>query len=272
MTNGVGTWFCRAGFDIGSGWDDAVECAMVVFFPVWALRVVHVREIPGGSFAPSTYEAMPLRWSDDLVYRVFLRRWFGGLIGLGVMILLILGLVHVWPPTGYAEKEFAITKPYLTPLAPLLIVGGAVGRFSLRRKTRRDCDIRCLLGQHSLGTSDPASWVPEDLARFGKPDSLFGTPTYADAVPKLLAAGAWSGAIWAARLSTAAEGEPAGEALTDQVLLHPSVVEAIARYRRDPKAWALAVGTNAFKAYRAGLIAPAEPGLALDHGSVQGNS
>jgi hypothetical protein len=35
MTNGVGTWFCKAHIDAGWGWDDAVECAMFLYFPVW---------------------------------------------------------------------------------------------------------------------------------------------------------------------------------------------------------------------------------------------
>jgi hypothetical protein len=83
MTNGIGTWFCRAGFDAGWGWDDAVECAMFLFVPVWAHRAVHVRRIPGVSFAPDQYEAIPLAWSDGLARHVFLRAWLAGSVGLG---------------------------------------------------------------------------------------------------------------------------------------------------------------------------------------------
>lgn len=51
MVNGVGTWLCTAHFDAGWGWDDAVECAMFAYMPVWPMRVVHVQMIPGGSFS-----------------------------------------------------------------------------------------------------------------------------------------------------------------------------------------------------------------------------
>src|SRR5262249_51933907 len=85
MTNGIGTWFCPAHFAPGWGWDDAVECAMFLYFPVWPLRVVHLREIHGGSFAPDKYQAFPLRWSDQLVRHVLIRRWLVGFVGLGVL-------------------------------------------------------------------------------------------------------------------------------------------------------------------------------------------
>ena len=90
MTNGIGTWFCKAGFDAGWGWDDAVECAMFLFFPVWPHRLVHFRETPGGSFAPDTYEAIPLRYSEIIVRHVLIRRWLTGCVGLGVFLVLLL--------------------------------------------------------------------------------------------------------------------------------------------------------------------------------------
>jgi hypothetical protein len=186
MSNGIGIWFCKAHFDPGWGWDDAVECAMFVYFPVWPLRVVHLREVHGGSFAPGKYQAIPLRWSDQLVRRVFLRRWLAGSIGLGVLMLFTLGLVALSPPKGRAAQEWALTKPIVTAVAPYLMVLGFLGLMLLRPQARRQRDIRRILGPQALGSSDPATWVDEDLARMPKAQALFGTETYAEAVPKLL--------------------------------------------------------------------------------------
>jgi hypothetical protein len=254
MSNGIGTWFCRAGFDAGWGWDDAVECAMFVFFPVWALRVVHVKVTPGGSFAPDKYDAIPLRWSDALVQHVMLRRWFGGLIGLGLLILLMLGLVTLWPPTGNGAKEWAVTKPILTPLAPCLVLIGIGGLCYLRPHTRRARDIRRLLGAHALGTADPTTWVDEDRARAPTSTAYFGSATFADAVPKMLELQCWTGAMWAARLATAFEDEAAGEALTDKVLQQDGLRQALARFRADRNSWFESMGGDRFQSYRRKLI------------------
>jgi hypothetical protein len=125
MTNGVGTWFCKAHFDAGWGWDDAVECAMFLYFPVWPLRTLHVRELRAGSFAPEEYQAIPLRWSNQLVRFVFLRRWFAGVVGLGLVLLLTLAVVIRWPPQGRAATEWAVLKPIVAPLAPCPVASSA---------------------------------------------------------------------------------------------------------------------------------------------------
>jgi hypothetical protein len=249
MTNGIGTWFCTAHFDPGWGWDDAVECAMFLYFPVWPLRVVHLREIPGGSFAPDKYQAFPLRWSDQFVRHVFIRRWLVGFVGLGALLLLVLVLVTLWPRG--AASEWAWLKPVLTPLAACLVGGGLVGQLLLRPHARRQRDVRRLLGLHNLGSSDPATWVDEDLARVPKPKDLFGTESYAAAVPALLTAGAWAGAAWASRLTAALESRDAGEGLTAEVLRHPGVREALTRFQRDKTRWGTAMGADAQVQYQA---------------------
>jgi len=260
MTNGIGTWFCKAHFDPGWGWDDAVECAMFLYFPVWPLRVVHLREFPGGSFATDKYEAIPLRWSDQLVRHVLFRRWLVGLIVLGLFLLLLLGLVTLWPPKGNAAREWAAEKPILSWLAPCLVAAGIAGQRLLRPRARRERDIRRILGPHALGSSDPASWVDEDLARMPKAQALFGTEAYAEAVPKLLAAGAWTGAMWASRLTAALENRSTGEELTESVLRHPGVQEALARFRRDAACWQAAMGVEALAQYQAErLVAAPQP-------------
>jgi hypothetical protein len=242
MTNGIGTWFCKAHFDAGWGWDDAIECAMFVFFPVWPHRAVHLREEPGGSFQPGTYQAIPLRYSERLVRHVLVRRWLAGAVGLGLFILMILAFVILMPPKGAAAHEWATTGPIFATLAPCLVIVGLVGQWFLRSHMHRQRDTRRVLGLHTLGTSDPVDWVEEDLGRMQKPETTFGTATFAAAVPKMLAAGCWTGAMWAARLTAALENEPTGEQLTDEVLQHPGTVEALAQFRRDPKCWSVAMG------------------------------
>ena len=254
MTNGIGTWFCKAHFDAGWGWDDAVESAMFVFFPVWPHRIVHLKVVPGGSFAPDQYQAIPLRWSDKLVYHVFLRRWLAGSVGLGLFILLMLGMVTLWPPTGNGAREWAVTKPILTPVAPCLVVVGIIGQIILRPRARRERDIRRVLGIHALGTSDPLNWLEEDLAKMQKSEALYGTATHAEAVQKLLGAGAWTGAMWAARLSAALEDEIVGDELTDQVLQNPGTRDALARFRKEAKSWPEAMGAHALAQYRTSLV------------------
>jgi hypothetical protein len=250
MTNGIGTWFCTAHFDPGWGWDDAVECAMFLYFPVWPLRVVHLRDIPGGSFAPDKYQELPLRWSDQLLRHVLIRRWLVGFVGLGVLLLFVLGLVTLWPKGG--APEWAWMKPVLTPVAACLVAGGIMGQFLLRPHARRQRDIRRLLGLHNLGSSDPVSWVDQDLARVPKPVDLFGTESYAAAVPALLMAGAWAGAAWASRLTAALQDRRIGEELTAEVLGHPGVREALTRFQRDKTSWGMAMGTDALAQYQAG--------------------
>ena len=250
MTNGVGTWFCKAHFDAGWGWDDAVECAMFLYFPVWPLRTLHVRELRAGSFAPEEYQAIPLRWSNQLVRFVFLRRWLAGLVGLGLVLLLTLAVVILWPPQGRAAAEWAVLKPIVAPLAPCLIAGGIIGQLTLRYYSRKERDICRVLGPHTRGSSDPATWLDEDLARMPTARLLFGTDTFADAVPKLLTAGAWAAAMWAARLSAARESPTNGAELTDTLLHDPNVQEALSRFRRDPTCWRTAIRVEAYIAYQ----------------------
>lgn len=257
MTNGIGTWFCKAHFDAGWGWDDAVECAMFLYFPLWAYRVVHIKDIPGGSFAPDKYQAIPLRWSDDAVQHVFLRRWLAGIAVLGVFMIIMVAFVTLSPPTGDAAREWAVTTPILTVVAPCLVVVGIVGLQFLRPRARRERDTRRLLGLHVLGTSDPVSWSDEDRAQVPSAKTMFGSQTYAAAVPKLLDAGAWSGAMWAARLSAAFEDSASGRELTDTVLQHAGTQEALARFRRDPKCWRDVMGVQALEQYQAAFAQPA---------------
>jgi hypothetical protein len=95
--------------------------------------------------------------------------------------------------------------------------------------------------------------VDEDLARIPKAEALFGTATYAAAVPKLLAAGSLTGAMWAARLTAALEKAIPADELTDEVLRHPGTQEAFTRFRHDASEWPTAMGAQAFAEARNSL-------------------
>jgi hypothetical protein len=151
-----------------------------------------------------------------------------------------------------------VTTPIFAVLAPCLVLIGIIGLQFLRPRAKRERDTRSLLGLHALGTSDPVSWVDEDRAQVPSPKTMFGSETFAAAVPKLLDAGAWSGAMWAARLSTALENSASGSELTDAVLRHPGAQQALARFRRDPKCWRDVMGVQALEQYRAALV-PSAP-------------
>jgi hypothetical protein len=151
MTNGIGTWFCKAHFDAGWGWDDAVECAMFLHFPVWAHRALHLREDPGGSFQPGTYQAIPLRLSDRLVRHVLVRRWLAGAVGLGCFLLFLIAFLALLPPEGNAAREWGVTRPILIPLAPGLVIVGLVGSCSFVRAAAASAT--------SAGSSGSTPWA-----------------------------------------------------------------------------------------------------------------
>jgi hypothetical protein len=73
-------------------------------------------------------------------------------------------------------------------------------------------------------------------------------------VPKLLAAGAWTGAMWASRLSADLENKITGEELTEEVLRHPGTQEGLARFRKDASCWPAAMGAEALAQYRTQLV------------------
>src|SRR5579885_1870047 len=139
-TGGIGTWFCTAHPDAGRGGDDAVECAMFGLSPG---PTAPGRPLAGGSGrlircgslagdpAPLFRTARVARSPPPLVR---------GSIGLSLLILLMLELVALSPPTGAAAREWAATRPILAPLAPCLVVAGIPGIRTLRPRTREERD------------------------------------------------------------------------------------------------------------------------------------
>ena len=141
-------------------------------------------------------------------------------------------------------------KPVLLPLTPCLIAAGIIGQLLIRQSARREQNIRLLLGVHNMGTSDPSTWFDDHLNQFMPSQALFGTETYAEAVPHLIKAKSWTGAMWAARLASARENGTIGDELTTEVLEHQGTLDALRRYRHGGASWPDAMGAAALEQYQ----------------------
>jgi WD domain, G-beta repeat len=229
--NGCGTTVYQGRGQVGWGSFDAVEWLVLFFLPIAPLRAVHTFGWKN-SWGGQKFQCVPLRWSAVLVLRSFLRPWRLLLIASGLVALFFGTLLARTPPNqpggGYGEEWFFLFVALLTILGLILYVLLAV-------TDRRTNDIRRVIGPYQLGSCDPAL-----MKKPMNPDprETFGADAYADAVPALLDAQRYSRAMWAARLSTAWEDPAVGEELTDQVLRHPGVPEALEKVRRKPGCWA----------------------------------
>lgn len=221
--NGVGTAVCCArGFTQQPGHPspdtDAMICVVFFYLPIIPLRAVHTH-----SWRGSSYIEVPIRWSMDLVFWAFLRRWAIGMVCIAIFLGFACGIQMTekgGPPIGLILST---------------IVLGALGTGALwfaAQSDRRHREIRALIGGHRLGSSDPAHWTPEIVQNVSVSMELFGTPSDAAAVPVLIEKGDYAKAMFAARLTVAREDPAAGEALTDKILRDPgarAIIDAAPR-------------------------------------------
>jgi len=198
---------------------DGIECFVILYIPFVPLKPIHAFNWQG-----TAYQRIPLRWSASLVAKTFLRRWIW-LIVAGILLYLSSAVPDLW---------FAVS-------CPVLILGAL---FLLPFLDKRDQNIRWLLGPHKYGTSDPATWVDETVKAMPPAKELYKKNTYAEAVPSFLSMGQYSEAMWAARLSAAAENRPEGEKLTDTILQDPHVQEALEKVKKDPSNWKTLMGVK----------------------------
>jgi hypothetical protein len=192
--------------------------------------LIPIRPVHTFGWSGVKYRQIPIRWSAALVARSFLRGWNWLPIAAGCVLLLI------------GCTVFTVTAPEVIPerlvmlaLGGMLAAAGVILYFVLRATDQRTNAIRRILGPNQLGSCDPAA-----MQQPMQPDprEVYGTDCYGDAVPALLDAERYSRAMWAARLSMAWEDRAFGEELTDQILHHPGVAEAVEQVRRKPKSWA----------------------------------
>jgi len=220
--NGFGTSVCGGRGDIGWGSYDGMEWFVAAFMPIIPYKAVHTFDWQG-----EQYRAVPIRWSSELMARTFLARWMWGLILLGALIGII----------GVADKK-GTNVPLLTAGLVMVPLGIAIG-ILLRVSDRRNKDIRLVMGPMTLiGNCDPAHMPTTLLEESVKPPGIaYGTKSFAEAVEKLLDEGRYAQAMWAARVSTALESRAEGEALTNMVLRHPGVQDALVRVRVNAQDW-----------------------------------
>jgi hypothetical protein len=233
--NGVGTSFCGASGLVAWGGEadcDGVECLVFLYLPVLPYRAVHTFAWQGDQ-----YRQVPIRWSFSLVARAFLRRWVIGMLAIGVFLAFAAGITMM----SEADRKGAAA---LGIPAALLLGVGAVLWWGLSASDRRRCAIRRLLGQHDHGSSDPATWTAALSDSVKSSRELYGTSTYADAVPQLQSRGEFHRAMWAARLSVLKEDAADGERLTDELLSDPRVLEALDELSRDLTRWAEFLGVR----------------------------
>jgi hypothetical protein len=232
--NGIGTWPCKAGYDVGWGADDAVECFTLFYLPLIPLKSMHILAEKEALLMTRT-QAMPIRWSNGLVGQVLLRIWSRALLFFGIFFV-PLGALTLAFASPHDQPGFRAQFFYFVCLPPFVL--GLAGCLWARGRARRTRRIRLLLGPHALGTSDPASWLEETVSRaVTSPKEMLGAETFAQASELFLSRNDFRRAMWAARLSTACENPPRGERLTDQVLQHPGASEALEQARPKIPFW-----------------------------------
>jgi hypothetical protein len=222
--NGVGTAVSGSRGDIGWGSHDAMECFVIFFMPIFPYKAMHTFDWQGNQ-----YRLIPIRWSLDLVLRTYVKPWSWGLFLLGGIFLLV------------AYFEFDKGRPTAAAFlaAGLALAGLAgLGWVLLHHTDRRNKAIRRMIAGITIGTCDPANLKGDLLKQMtGDPKILYGADSFAAAVEPQLAKGALAQAMWAARMTVAVEDRREGERLTDLVLAHPGVAEAIEAVRRKPDDW-----------------------------------
>jgi hypothetical protein len=229
--NGIGMWPCKAGYNAGWGPDDAVECFTFLWLPLLPGNAIHILTEKEAS-SQVEIQVMPIRSSNELVGQVLLRGWSQTLLIAGLVFFVPCVILELLPRPANADPSKTFS------LLPLLVVVGAAcvlglaGCMWARRRTTRTRKLRLLLGRHRLGNSDPATWMEETRKQaVTSPREMFGVDTFAQAVEPLLSRGDLRRALWAARLSTACEDPARGEALTDAVLNHAGVPDALEQIR-----------------------------------------
>ncbi len=230
--NGIGTSVCPSIGDTkwptGTQADsDGFECFIFIGIPVIPYASVHTFLWNG-----TQYQKIPIRWSWKSILCLYARYWLGYAIlflGVALMILslfFIKGMDHsLWT----AVQLFSLGAGVALVSALTFTILGYIDH-------RTRC-IRRALGQHALGSSDPADWTSHTLRSIRPARDQFGTDTYAAAVEPLLRQEHFSGAMWAARLCAAVEDPVEGERLTDQILDHASFQESLQEVGKNGEYW-----------------------------------
>lgn len=206
---------------------DAVVCVMMAGLPFFPRKTLHTYNWNG-----NTCEAVPIRWSAGLVCRAMLRYWLYALVFVGLLALVLVVLSFLDRGPGIERMRVVVSLASL----PFLGLGG-LGLWLLSYTDRRARRLRCVLGRHQLGSSDPVTWIADLQKTMPGPQEMFGTESYSVAAYSLLAAGEFARAMLAARLTAALENHDQGEDLTDAILQDAKVRTAIEQVQKNPESW-----------------------------------
>lgn len=240
--NGIGTSMCPGrgliSWASGSWWSrlnthdyDGCLCFCVFFMPIVPMSAVHVYARAAQGMGEQ-FQQIPIRWSILLIVRAFARRWIWALVfaGFGFGVITI------------AEAHVMQNAIFWAALALLLFVIAAMIFLLLLSTDSRTVDVRRVMMATPYGSSDPATWTSATLQAVYTPERIFGAPTFLDAAARALDSGEFGKAMLAARYTVALEDAMAGEALTDEILSHRDVRDALPLVHRDPNLWRGAFG------------------------------
>lgn len=240
--NGIGTSMCPGrgliSWTSGSWWSrlsthdyDGCLCFCVFFMPLVPLNSVHVySRVAQGT--GEQFQQIPIRWSILLIARAFAARWIWALLFAGAGFCVI----------AMAEARVGQHAIVWAALGMLLLVIAAMIYLLLLSTDSRTLDVRRVMMATPFGSSDPATWTSEMLQTVYTPEKIFGAPGFLDAAARALDSGEFGKAMLAARYAVALEDAIAGEALTDEILSHRDVREALPLVHRDPNLWRAAFG------------------------------
>jgi hypothetical protein len=221
--NGIGTWPCKAGYDVGWGGDDAVECFTLFYFPLIPLESVHIWG-EDEAIVMTRAAIIPIRWSSGLVAQVLLRGWSRVFLVFSIFFV-PLGLLLLAFPSP-KNPEYGAQMFWYVSVPPFVL--WILGSLWSRSRTARPRKIRLLLGPHTLGTSDPATWTDETVRQaVSSLKALLDAESFSHAAELFLSRNDFHKAMWSARLCAAWEDRAQGERLTDQILQHPRFSEAL---------------------------------------------
>lgn len=229
--NGFGTTIYKGRGDVGFGGADSVIWVVALYIPLIPLSCFH-----GFNWSGNQYQSVPLRWSWVLVWRSFLFGWRGVLLVFGIIAVVTAVLAYALGPEKHAA-EASHKNTFLIVMgvaASVMLPLAALTHLLFLTTDRRTDDIRRVLGPHSLGSADPALLTNPYPPN---PQETYGHTSFLVAAEKLLEQGQFVKAMWAARFTVAVEDAAVGEELTDRILHHPDVIEALVQVRRKPGCW-----------------------------------
>lgn len=180
--------------------------------------LVHVWDIPVTRFGGPA-KGLRLRTDPAFKRRALLVNW-AGMSALGMWI----GTPFLWGYVHFALGIAGLITASALTIVTIMLAGGEGSRHR---------QIRVVLGRHTWGHSDPATWHKSIKQHVQEPQT-FGADSFAKLAIRAMKKGEWSKAMWAARLCALAENQDRGEELTDEILDQDEVRSSLPHVTRNP--------------------------------------